>query len=98
MRARWSLSKRATQGPTSRQAKVSTPRSATCGGYATAKLPASAGPSADGWTIFAVHDSKASWEGFRDSTLMPRMQQGIEGGFTAPPEETGFEIATEIDA
>ena len=29
---------------------------------------------------------------------MPRMQQGIEGGFTAPPEETGFEIVTEIDA
>jgi hypothetical protein len=29
---------------------------------------------------------------------MPRMQQGIEGGFTAPPEETGSEIATEIDA
>ncbi len=57
-----------------------------------------AGPSADGWTIFAVHDSKASWENFRDSTLMPRMQQGIEGGFTAPPEETGFEIVTEIDA
>jgi hypothetical protein len=28
---------------------------------------------------------------------MPRMQQGIEGGFTAPPEETGFEIVTEID-
>ena len=57
-----------------------------------------AGPSADGWTIFAVHDSKASWENFRDSTLMPRMRQGIEGGFTAPPEETGFEIVTEIDA
>ena len=54
-----------------------------------------AGPSADGWTIFAVHDSKASWEAFRDSTLIPRMQQGIDGGFTAPPEETGFEIAAE---
>jgi hypothetical protein len=54
-----------------------------------------AGPSADGWTIFAVHDSKASWEAFRDSTLIPRMQKGIDGGFTAPPEETGFEIATE---
>jgi hypothetical protein len=34
----------------------------------------------------------------RRSTLMPRMQQGIEGGFAAPPEETGFEIVTEIDA
>jgi hypothetical protein len=29
---------------------------------------------------------------------MPRMAQGIAGGFTAPPVETGFEIATEIDA
>jgi hypothetical protein len=57
-----------------------------------------AGPSADGWTIFAVHDSKASWEDFRDSILMPRMQQGIEGGFAGPPEETGFEIVTEINA
>ncbi len=57
-----------------------------------------AGPSPDGWTIVAVHDSKASWESFRDSTLMPRMAQGIPGGFAAPPQETGFEIATEIDA
>jgi hypothetical protein len=29
---------------------------------------------------------------------MPRMQQGIEGGFAGPPEETGFEIVTEINA
>jgi hypothetical protein len=29
---------------------------------------------------------------------MPRMRHGIAGGFTGPPEETGFEIATEIDA
>jgi len=26
------------------------------------------------------------------------MQQGIEGGFAGPPEETGFEIATEINS
>jgi hypothetical protein len=57
-----------------------------------------AGPSADGWTIFAVHNSRANWEDFRDSILMPRMQQGIKGGFAGPPEETGFEIVTEIDA
>ena len=57
-----------------------------------------AGPSADGWTIVAVHVSKESWETFRDSTLMPRMQQGIEGGFTEPPQETGFEIANEVSA
>ena len=51
-----------------------------------------AGPSAGGWTIVAVHDSKESWEKFRDTILMPRMQQGIKGGFTSPPQETVFEV------
>jgi hypothetical protein len=51
-----------------------------------------AGPSAGGWTIVAVHDSKESWERFRDSTLLPRMQQGIEGGFATPPEETTIDV------
>ena len=44
----------------------------------------------------AVHDSRASWEAFRDSILVPRMQEGIPGGFTSPPEETGFEIVNEV--
>lgn len=57
-----------------------------------------AGASQDGWTIIAVHDSEASWVDFRDSVLMPRMQQGIDGGFTAPAQETGFEIASELRA
>lgn len=57
-----------------------------------------AGPSAGGWTIFAMHDSKETWESFRDSTLMPRMQQGIPGGFTEPPQETVFEVANEVRA
>ena len=57
-----------------------------------------AGPSADGWTIVAVHDSRESWEAFRDGTLVPRMQEGIEGGFTGPPEETVFEVANEVSA
>jgi hypothetical protein len=52
----------------------------------------SAGPSAGGWTVVAVHESKESWEQFRDGTLMPRMQQGIKGGFAAPPQETVFEV------
>jgi hypothetical protein len=51
-----------------------------------------AGPSADGWTVVAIHDSKESWERFRDGTLMPRMQAGIDGGFAAPPEESTFEV------
>jgi hypothetical protein len=51
-----------------------------------------AGASAGGWTVVAVHDSKESWEWFRDAILMPRMKQGIKGGFATPPEETAFEV------
>ncbi|MGZ4317624.1 MAG: hypothetical protein ACXVRS_17615 [Gaiellaceae bacterium] len=51
-----------------------------------------AGPSGDGWTIVAIHESRESWEAFRDNVLMPRMQQGIEGGFTALPVETTFQV------
>jgi hypothetical protein len=51
-----------------------------------------AGASAGGWTVVAVHDSKESWERFRDGILMPRMQQGIKGGFTTPPQETTFDV------
>ncbi len=51
-----------------------------------------AGRSTGGWTIMAVHDSKESWEQFRDGTLVPRIQQGIAGGFTSPPEETVVDV------
>ncbi|MBV9518948.1 MAG: hypothetical protein JO068_12575 [Hyphomicrobiales bacterium] len=51
-----------------------------------------AGPSAEGWTIIALHDSKESWERFRDGTLFPTMSKGIKGGFTSPPQETAFEV------
>jgi hypothetical protein len=51
-----------------------------------------AGPSVGGWTVVAVHDSKESWERFRDGILMPRMQQGIKGGFTTAPQETSFDV------
>lgn len=49
-----------------------------------------AGPSAGGWTIVAVHESQESWERFRNEILMPRMKQGVQGGFTAQPQETVF--------
>jgi hypothetical protein len=55
-----------------------------------------AGPSADGWTIVATHDSKESWEKFRDGTLMPRMEAGIDDGFTAPPQEATFEVYNQV--
>jgi hypothetical protein len=51
-----------------------------------------AGASPDGWTIVAVHDSKESWERFRDGILMPRFKEGIKGGFTAPPQETAIDV------
>lgn len=52
-----------------------------------------AGPSEDGWTIIAIHESKASWEAFRDKTLLPVFKKGIKGGFPTPPQETAFKIA-----
>jgi hypothetical protein len=51
-----------------------------------------AGPSAGGWTIVAVHDSKESWERFRNEILIPKLTNGINGGFTTTPEETAFEV------
>ena len=51
-----------------------------------------AGAVPGGWTIIAVHESKASWEQFRDGTLLPRLQAGVEGGFPTPPEETAIDV------
>lgn len=68
------------------------------GGLPAGQVFHAAGPSADGWTIVAIHDSRASWETFRDSILMPHLQQGIEGGFTEPPQETVFDVVNEARA
>lgn len=51
-----------------------------------------AGPSAGGWTIVAIHDSRESWERFRNDILGPRLKQGVKGGFTTEPEEQVFEV------
>ena len=53
-----------------------------------------AGASPGGWTIMAVHESKQSWEKFRDEILLPRMQAGIAGGFPTPPQETEIDVST----
>ena len=68
------------------------------GGLPDGQIFHAAGPSEGGWTIVAIHDSQESWERFRDGTLMPRMSQGIEGGFTAPPQETAFEVQNQMTA
>ena len=53
-----------------------------------------AGPSKGGWTIMAVHESQESWERFRDDILMPRFEQGIEGGFASMPQEIAVDVYT----
>ena len=68
----------------------------TDGSLPEGQLFHAAGPSVDGWTIVAIHDSQESWERFRDGVLMPRMAEGIDGGFTAPPTETTFAVHNQV--
>jgi hypothetical protein len=51
-----------------------------------------AGATDDGWIVVALHDSRESWERFRDEALIPGLQEIGEAGFAAPPEETTFEV------
>jgi hypothetical protein len=51
-----------------------------------------AGASAGGYTIMAIHESKESWERFRDQILGPKLQAGVPGGFTTAPQETTFAV------
>ena len=53
-----------------------------------------AGASPGGWTIMAVHESKQSWEKWRDEIQLPRIHAGIEGGFPTPPQETEIDVST----
>jgi hypothetical protein len=62
------------------------------GGLPEGQIFHAAGPSEGGWTIMAVHESRESWEQFRDNILTPRMQAGIEGGFSTPPEEREIDL------
>ena len=53
-----------------------------------------AGAVPGGWTIVAVHESKASWENFRDNILGPKLAAGVAGGFESPPQETEIDLFT----
>ena len=66
------------------------------GGVPDGQIFHAAGPSAEGWTIIAIHETQDSWERFRDDVLVPRMAQGIDGGFTAMPQESTFEVAYQV--
>ena len=52
-----------------------------------------AGPVEGGYLIIAVHDSRASWETFRDGTLLP-LAPTVVGGFQGPPTETDIDLHT----
>jgi hypothetical protein len=53
-----------------------------------------AGKSAGGWTIVAVHDSKASWQRFREKVLLPTLKKGVKGGFKSRPQEIAIDATT----
>ncbi len=86
------------EGGTKEQYEASTAVVHPAGGLPAGQLFHAAGPSADGWTVVAIHESQESWEDFRDNILMPRMQQGIDGGFVVPPVETTFPVDTQQSA
>jgi len=50
-----------------------------------------AGSTDDGWIVVALHESRESYERFRDETLNPGLQSA-EGAFTTAPQETQFEV------
>ena len=86
------------EGGTQAQYEASVAAVHPAGGLPPGQISHTAGPTDGGWLIVALHDSRESWEKFRDEVLMPRMGQGIEGGFTAPPEERTFDVHTRQDA
>jgi hypothetical protein len=51
-----------------------------------------AGPSGNGWVVVAIHESRESWEQFRDGKLRPQLQKGASGSLSGPPQETVFEV------
>ena len=62
------------------------------GGLPAGQMLHIAGPSEDGWVVVAVHDSKESWETFRDDILLAGLAT-VENGLPGPPQETSFEVA-----
>jgi hypothetical protein len=50
-----------------------------------------AGRTEDGWIVVAVHESRESWERFRDETLVPGLAQ-VQNGLPGPPDEFTFEV------
>ncbi len=54
-----------------------------------------AGPTDGGVMVVAIWESKASWEAFRDGTLLPGLAT-VENAPPSPPEEITFPIHNEV--
>jgi hypothetical protein len=50
-----------------------------------------AGPSAGGWVVTAVFNTKQDWDSFRDGTLLPGLGKVGDAGMPGPPVITEFE-------
>jgi hypothetical protein len=51
-----------------------------------------AGETTDGdFVVVAIFEDEASWERFRDDTLLPGLAS-VEDSFTSPPHETQFTV------
>jgi hypothetical protein len=60
-------------------------------GLPTGQTEHYAGPSATGWVVVAVWDSKEAWEQFRDETLLPGLRGLGDSGLVGPPRITEFD-------
>ncbi len=67
------------------------------GGLPEGQMRHYAGPSANGWVVVAVWDSRENWEKFRDETLLPGLQN-LDSGLQGPPKLTEFEAEVGIPA
>jgi hypothetical protein len=45
-----------------------------------------------------MHESKESWDLFRDKILTPKLRAGVPGGFATPPQEQAFEVHNKLSS
>jgi hypothetical protein len=62
------------------------------GGLPEGQIFHAAGPSADGWVILAIFDTRESWERYVDDVLTPEFTAGIEGTFTSGYNAIEFDV------
>ncbi len=64
-------------------------------GLPPGQLYHAAGPTSDGFLVVVIWDSKATWEKFRDETLLPAFANTPDG-LVGPPQITEFDVHNEM--